>query len=154
MSWLRFISSIIHSLAWPAALVFVVIVLREPLSGLIGGVRRLKYRQWQADFGEAVEHVAELAEQAALPGVPEDEARKRDAAIPALALKEPRAAVIESWLLIESQLNRLFKSYGLNGRVKTLIDKGLITNDLGAIIRNLRDLRHRAVHEPSFHVSQ
>jgi hypothetical protein len=154
MGWLDFISNVIDALAWPAAIVALVVVLRAPLGELIGGVRRLRYREWQADFGKEVEHVEKLAKEAELPGVPVDQRGRREPTGPALARKEPRAAVIESWLLVETEGSRLARRYGLDGSVSSLVERGLITSDVGAIIRDLRELRHRAVHDPDFRISQ
>jgi hypothetical protein len=154
MGWLDFISNVIQALAWPAAIVALVVVLRVPLGELIGGVRTLRYKEWQADFGMAVDHVEELAKEAELPGVPVDERGRREPTVPALARKEPRAAVIESWLLVESELSRLARRHGLDGSVSALVVSGLITREVGAIIRDLRELRYRAVHDLDFRISQ
>jgi hypothetical protein len=35
MDWLSFVAAIVQALAWPLALVTVILVLRKPLAGLI-----------------------------------------------------------------------------------------------------------------------
>jgi len=147
MGWLQFTSSVIHALAWPAAVAALVITLRHPLGRLLGGVRTLRYKEFQADLAP----LEVLAEEAKLPDVTGGEAASP---IPLHAREEPRAAVIEAWLLVETEMRRLAQSFGLDRSVTSLVANGLITRDVGAIIRNLRVLRDRAVHEPNFRISQ
>ncbi|MFS0738808.1 hypothetical protein ABC347_17310 [Sphingomonas sp. 1P06PA] len=36
MDWKRFVASLVESLRWPVAIIAIFIILRAPLSGLIG----------------------------------------------------------------------------------------------------------------------
>jgi hypothetical protein len=43
VGWLAFVASLVRSLAWPAGVLAVVIVLRRPIGVVLGqGVRRLR----------------------------------------------------------------------------------------------------------------
>ena len=63
-------ASLVHSLAWPAGVVAVVIVLRKPIGAMLGyGVRRLKagpveveFDQLQAEVPDELARSPELAE--------------------------------------------------------------------------------------------
>ena len=51
MNWEAFVESLVHSLAWPAAAIAVVIVLRKPIGVVLGqGVRRVKAGPVEVEF--------------------------------------------------------------------------------------------------------
>lgn len=54
MDWLTFIASIVASLAWPAAAVSVVFVLRRALNRLLPDLNRVRYKDWELEFGRQV----------------------------------------------------------------------------------------------------
>jgi len=48
---MAFVASLVHSLAWPAGIVVVVIVLRRPIGVVLGrGVRRLRAGPVEVEF--------------------------------------------------------------------------------------------------------
>ena len=59
MDLAKFLSGAIDSLAWPAALVITVYILRRPLSRLALLLRRLRFRDLEVDFERRVEAVVE-----------------------------------------------------------------------------------------------
>ena len=59
MDWLQFLASIIGSLAWPLALVVIVLILRRQLVDILRRLKRLKYGEAEAEFGEKLEEVEE-----------------------------------------------------------------------------------------------
>src|ERR1017187_6632289 len=71
MDWLQFIASLIGSLAWPAAMVLVVLLLRRAIFRVLPRLRRLKYGDAEAEFGEKLaqveEEIAELPAPTSLP---------------------------------------------------------------------------------------
>lgn len=85
MGWQAFVASLVHSLAWPAGVVTVVVFLRKPIRAVLSQalLRRLKagpleveFDQIQAEVREDLARSPELTEaqvpapasQAALPG--------------------------------------------------------------------------------------
>ncbi|MDI5787838.1 hypothetical protein PO124_03270 [Bacillus licheniformis] len=44
MDWLEFVSAMVQSLAWPAALMICVLLLKEPLSDRMKELIKLKYK--------------------------------------------------------------------------------------------------------------
>ena len=70
MNWQAFVASLVQSLAWPAGVLAVVIVLRKPIGVALGrGVRRVKagpveveFDQLQAEVREELARSPELAE--------------------------------------------------------------------------------------------
>jgi hypothetical protein len=67
----------------------------------------------------------------------------------------PRAAILESWLLVEDELIKLSRERGVSprqrGAVRSLIraleSEKLLSPELARVVRHLNDVRNRAVHE-------
>ena len=54
MDWLQFISSIIGSLAWPAAVMNLVLNLQAPLRNLLRDLSQFRYKEIEIDFGKEI----------------------------------------------------------------------------------------------------
>lgn len=157
MNWREFISSIVGALAWPAALFAVLYVLRKPLGTLLTNLRpkQARYRGLEVDFGSEVEEAEELAEAAELPATGTPIGGPENAPRHAMLVREaPRAAVLETWLGVEAEMKRLGEIYGVKPSVHALKAQGAISAELGALIRQLRELRNEAVHRDEFAVTQ
>lgn len=61
---------LVKSLAWPVAAVVMVILLRNPLAKLIPLLRKLKYKEWEAEFSEKLDRVEKTAAAAAQSTTP------------------------------------------------------------------------------------
>jgi hypothetical protein len=157
MNWREFISSIVGALAWPAALFAVLYVLRKPLGTLLTNFRpkQARYRGLEVDFASEVEEAEELAEAAELPATGTPIGGPENAPRHAMLVREaPRAAVLETWLGVEAEMKRLGEIYGVRPSVHALKAEGAISAELGALIRQLRELRNEAVHRDEFAVTQ
>lgn len=67
MNTLEFIDSMTGRLAWPIAAVVLGLVFRRPLGGLLARIRKLRYREAEAELAEAQEAVEDAAKEAARP---------------------------------------------------------------------------------------
>src|SRR6266702_978293 len=111
MDWLTFVSSLVHSLAWPGAVVGIVLLLRRSLNKLLPELNRLKYKDLELDFGRQVAQAkAEVEASPAPRQLPE--ARQLQLGpdteyLSALAEISPRAAVLEAWLPLEVALGQV-----------------------------------------------
>lgn len=184
MSILEFISSLASSLAWPAVLVIAAILLRPELSKIFAQLaERVKYLKsltgpggTGAEFESGV--LAAKQEVDAISGEPQagplevsnensgtfseieiirqDLIRQVDAS--------PRAAIIESWISLESSLRRLYAAttnrndasqaplFIVLRRVAQASESNLVNEALGAV-SNLYTLRNQAAHEQYFDIS-
>lgn len=132
MDWLEFVASLVASTAWPALLLAIALLFKDRISELFPLLRSVRYRDFQADFGEKAAGVAEKVEQNApeqaidvdllrvlganqvLPGevnaaprsLPDSIDQKLDR-IAWVAQASPRAAILESWLELEGSLLEL-----------------------------------------------
>lgn len=164
MDWLQFIASIIDSLAWPGAILAAVILLRRPLSALLPLLRRLKYKGFEVEFDREVRKLREEA-VAALPPLPKTAPPQipEETALIELALVAPRAAVLESWLLVESAARRVLAARGMTKYEEpltgpqlawALADVGLLDSSSRSVFDKLRRLRIQAVHAHDFEISE
>jgi len=161
MNWLEFISSLVTALAWPAAVLILLLFLREPLKGLVPLLQRMKYKDFEMEFGRKL---AEAREEAGVEDdVPTDaEFTPEETRVIELARVSPRAAVTEAWRWVElASLEAARALLGKDFRNKTFtfqairrleqnerIDRGAL-----ALMRDLRGLRNDAVHSPEFAIS-
>jgi len=157
VNWLAFVASLVHSLAWPAGVLAVVIVLRKPIGVALGrGVRRLKagpveveFDQLQAEVREELARSPELAEaQVPALGVSLREE------LAGLAEVSPRAAVLEAYQRIEARLAEMLASAGvppssaMGGRALARLARkhDLISDETLTAIEGLSVLRDLIAH--------
>lgn len=152
MDGLQFTSSIIGSLAWPAAVVWLAYLLRSPLAKLIPRVRALKYGDFHVDIGEQIEaakeHVDAENEAAAAPPPPEP-----PLSFKSLAKADPRAAILSAWLPVEGELNELMSLSSSDEshrpmihQIEQLRRRGVLNASLVDTLLDLRRIRNTAVH--------
>jgi Asp-tRNA(Asn)/Glu-tRNA(Gln) amidotransferase B subunit len=154
------------SLAWPAAVVTAVIVLRHALRRLIPDLNQLKYKDLEIRFGrqlENVRHELESRPRPALPPAAEDEAKQRTEAaglaqyFESIAEVSPRAAILEAWIGFETTATSTAQKFELvpSDRPTSMFDliralQGgeFITADEARALTKLRALRNEVVHAP------
>lgn len=157
MTALEFIADLVSSLAWPASLVLIALIFREPLRNLIPLLRRLKYRELEIDFDRRLEDLGEVAEE--LEPAPEAAALP-PSTVAELAKVSPRSAVIESWRAVEHAAVDLAHERGVDladhysrnpFRVIRALEKSqTISPSTSSAIHELRSLRNDAAHAPEF----
>jgi len=94
VEWLTFVAEIVKALAWPAFLFFTVLVFRKPLVELLPGLRRLRIKEFEIEFGRELlqaENRVRVTGRAAVA----DRLRQ----ISAVA---PTAAILEAWRDLEA----------------------------------------------------
>jgi hypothetical protein len=152
----------IEGIAWPLALVILGLVYKTPISGVLARLVSLK--------GVGIELTAEQQIRENLPDA--DDAIANDqidgAASPAPALS-PIDTIVTSWVAVESAVRTLVQRpvsssdasgnprpyYSSTARnVDFLERRGVIPDDVAAIIRDLRGIRNSAVHEPDIPISR
>ena len=157
MNWLAFVASLVRSLAWPAGVLAVVIVLRKPIGVVLGqGVRRLKagpveveFDQLQAEEREELARSPELAE-AQVPAL--DVSLRGE--LSRLADIAPEAAVMEAYGRIERRLTEMLYGPGEPPQrrpssrelARQARERGLISDETLAAIEGLSVLRNLVAH--------
>lgn len=165
MDWLEFIASLVNSLAWPGAVVILVLILRKPLSGLIPLLQRLKYKDLEIEFGKRVEEISEeIVATLPRPTLKYVPSPSESHAIQ-LAEVSPRAAVVEAWREVERAVIGAAERHDLStgkeqGRVtslraiRSLEQAELVERDKVRLLNDVRVLRNQAAHAPEFALSK
>jgi len=143
--------SLIDVLAWPATVLIVIWLARNPLKRLLPNVENVRYKEFEISFRKQLEQVKEDvgAEQA------NTEIIANNSEIEKLLEISPAAAVIESWKKIErvaiSKVNKLapkdskFKSIERRPIDYLEYTGALIPSTMRAV-REMRSLRNQAAH--------
>ncbi len=149
MDWLQFFASIAGSLAWPAAVVIIVAMMRKPVAGLIPFVRTLKYKDLQIDLGEQLEAVKEKVEASGQSKEPEEP----QPVYLELARIDPRAAVLSAWVPVELAIKDLAMKRGamtvgapIAALTKRLHAAGEFDDTTYEALAKLRAIRNEAAH--------
>jgi hypothetical protein len=66
VNWLEFVANVIDALAWPAAIVFVLLMMRDQLRRLVPRLRKAAVPGAELEFAEAVENAETAADVAEL----------------------------------------------------------------------------------------
>ncbi len=164
MDILTFISKILDSVAWPTAIVFIVILLRDKIGIVLTEYQNLKvkYKDIEVNLNktmESVERKVEIAakeENISLEIIESPKLMK-------LAKYSPRAAILESWIEFEELLYSLLEKVGyskerpggVRGKIirrplkeveDILKDKGALNDRLASLILEIKHVRNSAVH--------
>ena len=113
MNLLTFFSSVIDSLAWPIAVIFIVFMLKKPLGTLLPKLRNLKYKDLELDFGKELKKIEDKAKKVLPPeSKPKRIKEKPKERNSAQIIKEaerlfeefPEPAVALAWSAVEVEL--------------------------------------------------
>jgi len=162
MDWLTFIAKVVKALAWPGAFLAVFLVLRKEIPGIVRSLRKLKFKDFELDFGEAAKAVASDVKDA-VPSSQQDvqlvgESRSAQLSrLAQIAEMSPRAAILEAWLLVEASAVDVIRKRTSNALTSlpgpmrlrdNLVRAELLSAKQLAIFEDLRTLRNQAVHAP------
>jgi len=157
---LQFVASLVSSLAWPLALVAIVLILRRPLTGLLGRIVKARGYGIEAEFAEAQASVA-LA-TAAVAGIASGSARAFDATVRVreslvstladTAKEAPAAAVTIAYAEIEKAIRARIGEAAEGAKLSSSVlvamalGRGVISSETAEAVRGLTVLRNLAAH--------
>ena len=163
MSGLEFTIRLIESLVWPIAVVVIVFSFRGELRKILPLLRKLKAGPIEAEFEQAVLEAKQEAEY--ITRDPNEIKALENKAQPLIRLAEvnPRSAILEAWLGVESALKRAaFQHAGSPlpsatspiQQIRVLDGEDLLDSVNVALFHDLRGLRNQAVHINDFQLSR
>ena len=152
---------LIVGLSWPLVVFGIVVLLRKDLTNLIGRVSKVRYKELEAEFHETLKQIAERPQQSGeqLPKPGEFDAwnpplAARKGELYELAQISSRAAILEAWIDLESQIQRSAKYLDLTSTGDSVkVFEGVVekskrfTPSYLKHVRELRKLRNLAAHE-------
>lgn len=164
MDALEFIASIVDSLAWPAAIAALVLILQAPLRGLLRDLTRLRYGDVEMNFGREVRELEDRAKAAGLhlpkkaaqttPGLPDSSQIIADAT--RLASEFPGPAVGLAWTAVEHELMQAVMRLAISAdyppynapikNIELLYKEGHLDGDSRSLLDRMRRLRNAAMH--------
>ncbi|MCL6264383.1 hypothetical protein [Craterilacuibacter sp. RT1T] len=163
MDMLTFLSKLVEAIAWPVVAVICLFSLKEQLLQLSPLLRRLKYKEFEAEFGEGVREVSEKLTEKEISSTISTSTEEITASentrnhLIRLAEIAPRAAILEAWLKIEHSAQRLIRSHetaehrtirtmgpGIN--LDLIYKTGVVTNEQLDSFKMLRGLRNKVIH--------
>lgn len=155
---------LVSVLAWPAVTVWFLWRFGNDLKKLVLRLSHLKISGAEAFFQEQLERVEELSEgiggNAALPNN-NIAFEEKYAQLIRIADVSPRAAIMESWLLIEEAAGKAGFTNGVSiPRVNpmmfidSLLQDGKITTETADLVRKMRKLRNEASHLGEFELTK
>ena len=158
MGLLDFTAATINALAWPIAVVVIVILLRTEVANLLARITKIKHKDSEIDLAQEVEAAANSADKA-LGGVSEADSDSERARINRLAEDSPRGAILDAWLSVEEAMADYEKWHGIehanshaapHRRIQSIQWKNMDTPTLGQgvlqMLDKLRRIRNDAVH--------
>ncbi len=165
MDTLTFISEIIKSLAWPAAVVSLVVLLKKPITQLIPLLRKLKYKELEMEFSK---EIAELRAEVSAPVSSIDQTTTTRDSPPNRLLQlvnfSTRAAIMEAWLEVEAAASEVassfwnqppsdtFRNYPKLGEY--LLQCKVIDTKQLETFNKLKQLRNKAAHADELELSE
>ena len=164
MSTLEFVAELVKAMAWPAFAIVLVVAFRRPVKDLIPLLRKFKYGDFEAEFGQQVRAIQEEIgpRRSSRWFTRDSETRtlyKRDSTLPMgrgaelreLAQADPRLAVLEAWRDVEDAL-RDAAAHLSQGKVDLEPDDALrrVAKEIEpkevALYYELRKLRNQVAH--------
>lgn len=145
-------ASLFESLAWPAAAVVAVLILRRPLSDLLSSIESFKVRGTEVKLRERLTDAADRVPQSEPGPVPPSATRVTTDLIDI----SPRAAILEQWLEVEQSLLQLAEEHDtpIAGRSRSgkriaqeLLRAKIINDDHLFVVRQLAEVRNEVVHQ-------
>jgi hypothetical protein len=156
MDFLTFISSLVQSLAWPAAIALIAFWFRGELRSLFPRLRRIKHKETEIEFIAEVERLKADVE-ADLPAIPAPAEEDVDV-LNRLAEIEPRAAISEAYRRIELAAARAVQRLNIPvdtslrtpSRYISMLSQKHLDPKRFRQVDELRKLRNEAVHSDDF----
>lgn len=161
------LADLVSALAWPLAFVWFVQKYGNDVKELILRLSKVKFGNAEAEFTLGLKVAEELANEAPLieasKDLPEEdiEFSKRMSQLERIADVSPRAAIMESWLLIEEAAGKAGFVQGASIPrinpllfVEWLVTEGKIDKSTAKLIDKMRKLRNEASHLKDFELTK
>lgn len=155
VEWMTFVSGVVSSVAWPLAALIALLAFRSQLGRLVLRISKFKYGDAEFEFSKAL---LEAEKNAPAGGTPIAYAGPQKD-FSTLAEASPRAAVLESWLLVENQLRELAQVNDMvagtapNRMMMELARREALDVQSVNLVAQLRNLRNKIVHESDHSIS-
>jgi hypothetical protein len=159
VDWLTFIAKIVEVIAWPLVVAWTLYLIRPHISKVLGYLRKIKIKDFEAEFGEGIRDARSEAEEAGLRPSKQNKVTD-DNNFMMLATQFPALAIIESFKSLETVLNDMAQSPEFSSLTHSpyqivgyLAQQGRIDKHTLSVYDRLRRLRNMAAHAKEIDVS-
>jgi hypothetical protein len=153
MDALTFISEIIKTITWPIVTILIFFKLQGPISKVIFLIDKMKYKDFELEFGRKVQELAKEAKKQLPESVKANDDKNH---LYELATISPRSAILEAWLLVEDaavkKINqRKIKLSSTEKKsplmlLNALTKSNILDAEKQLIFNKLRNLRNASAH--------
>jgi hypothetical protein len=164
---MRYFNELVQFIAWPGALVLLAYLFRKDISDLIMGhlapkPQRIAYRL--ANTLKVAEGIAESV-IAAIGGKPDLQNNetyiKGHEQLQRLAKASPRAAVLETWVELESNIQDVAEKleifsrgpFGCRRTIEKLVEMKKVDPDMLTLYMSMREVRNKATYVPDYTIN-
>lgn len=161
------VADLVSALAWPLAFVWFVQKYGNDVKELILRLSKVKLGNAEAEFTLGLKTAEELAHRTPLAeasiDLPEEgvEFSKRMAQLERIADVSPRAAIMESWLLIEEAAGKAGFVQGASVAqinpllfIEWLVKEGKVDKSTAILVNRMKTLRNKASHLRDFELTK
>lgn len=158
MNLLDFFAAAIDSLAWPIAVIVIVILLRKQVTNLLARITKITHKDSEIDLARDVQVALSSADNA-LGRVSEAGSDPERERIYRLAADSPKGAILDAWLSVEEAMGDYERRHGIEQtdshrplyhRIQSIQWSNLDNPTLGQgvlqMLDKLRRIRNDAVH--------
>ena len=159
MTLFEFISSIISSLAWPAIVLIIVFILKNPLSKILISLTKFRYKDLEMEFERLKSSAKDLPETIESKTIPESERiiySSLEEQITDIAPRSPEGAILIAWSTIEAAVSSAVMRLAISPEppsyrsvihnIECLKKYTDIDNTAFAILDELRVVRNQVAH--------
>ncbi len=162
VNWMDFILMAMDKLIWPATLICILLILREPLRLLLPFAQSIKFKEFEVNFSQELDNASAQASDALPQYNPPALFNKVD------RLKQnadflPNQSILQAWKSVEASAEALLMkhqphlSIPENQRYKFmgehLLQLQLITQKQSNLFHELRQLRNKVAHAKNYSVN-
>jgi hypothetical protein len=147
---------------WPATLICVLLILREPLRLLLPFAQSIKFKEFEVSFSQELEQVSEQATDALPKYNPPASPIKSQRLIQNAGVL-PNQSILEAWKSVDASAQALLLSQQPNIKIpekqrykfmgEHLLQSQLITQKQAKLFHELRQLRNKVAHAKNYSVN-
>lgn len=161
-NWMDFILMAMDKLIWPATLIGVLLILREPLRLLLPFAQSIKFKEFEVNFSQELDNATAQA-NAALPKYHPPAHLSVSQRLKQNASFLPNQSILQAWKSVEASAESLLlnqqpqltipekQRYKFMG--EHLLQQQLITQKQANLFHELRQLRNKVAHAKNYSVN-
>ncbi len=157
MDWKTFIVNIIDAIAWPFFIWLLIYTFKKELLSFLYRIKRVKYKDNEIELFEKKIEELEKNNKLNIPNELSDAMNKKYYDLINIASLSPRSAIIESFIFLESIIEKSLSSFKKENlpkinysKIVFLYKKSLISKEEYRTYKKLQKLRNQASHYEDF----